>query len=260
MLEIGFWYCPQLIVLVLSRVAAVLMTFNFLGWSGVPQVFKVAVALMVTLALMPVVPVEWAVAARKLDTMPALVIAGLSEILTGVAIGLVCQLFLAACRMGGYLIGFSNSLMMAQQVDPGSGVSSNAISGIVQSLFVLLFFLTNGHLVLFQQLAGSFHDLPLFSLSTLTDSFGGIVAMGARMFEWGLKIAMPVLAVGLLLDVSMGLVSRLAPEFEIMFLSLPIRLFAGLATFGLVLATSGDLFQGMIEEMLSGMMRMMGRS
>ena len=153
--------------------------------------------------------------------------------------------------MAGYIAGFSNSLMMAQSVDPTSGISTNAMSQVVQMAFVMIFFLSNAHLVLFQLLAGSFHDLPIMAKMPDAGMFGATAAMATRVFEWGLKLSLPVLCVALLIDVSMGLASKLAPDFEILFLSLPIRLFTGIAVFGLVISLSGDLMQSMIQEMLS---------
>ena len=72
------------------------------------------------------------------------------------------------------------------------------------------------------------------------------------MFEWGLKFGLPVMCAGLILYVCLGLMSRLAPDFNVLFLSLPIRLLVGISVFGLALRFSGGYFERIMDDMLAG--------
>ncbi|MFH0880234.1 MAG: flagellar biosynthetic protein FliR [Lentisphaerota bacterium] len=71
--------------------------------------------------------------------------------------------------------------------------------------------------------------------------------MGTLMFQWGLRFGLPVMAAILIVDACMGLVSRMAPDFDILFLSFPIRLFVGMAMLALTLRYSAGFFNNVIE-------------
>ena len=68
-----------------------------------------------------------------------------------------------------------------------------------------------------------------------------------------MKLAIPVLTAALIVDACMGLISKLAPDFDILFLSLPVRLFVGIAAFGLLIRYGGNIFDSMVRDMFSRM-------
>jgi flagellar biosynthetic protein FliR len=96
----------------------------------------------------------------------------------------------------------------------------------------------------------SFAVVPPGGTLTATGLWTHLVAMGGIMFEWGVSLAAPLVAAALIVDVSMGLMARMAPDFEIMFLSLPVRLTIGLGLFGIVLRCSAGTFARITEQML----------
>ena len=55
------------------------------------------------------------------------------------------------------------------------------------------------------------------------------------MLLLGLKMSTPVLAIFLLITVSLAIMARIAPEVNILFLSMPIRIGAGLMMAGIYL-------------------------
>lgn len=239
-----------MIPLVVARVAAVMGTVPFFGAPKISAKLRMAMALVVAMVMIPVIPQEWTDAARQIHTLPELLLAVLSEILMGAGVGLVCHMFVGACTLAGSLVGRGCSLMMARTLDPLSGAPSAIMSAILQSLFILLVLLNNGHLVLLKLLSMSFMSVsqPMYWMQG--DFFGLIMSLGAVMFEWGLKIAMPVLCASLIINVCMGLIARLAPDFNVLFLSLPVRLGVGISVFGFVLRFSNGIFGKMIEQML----------
>ncbi|MEI6810064.1 MAG: flagellar biosynthetic protein FliR, partial [bacterium] len=140
------------------------------------------------------------------------------------------------------------SLTMAQVVDPTSGISTDIIGTILQLTCFMIFVLNDAHLVLIKMMYQSFAILPLNPSAWLTrDLFSDVVQLLQRAYEWGIRLAAPAIAVAFLLDLSLGLMSRMAPNFDILFMSLPIRLFAGLFTFGMILRYGGPFFSYMCE-------------
>jgi flagellar biosynthetic protein FliR len=83
------------------------------------------------------------------------------------------------------------------------------------------------------------------------DLVTSVISLGSVMFEWGLRLAAPVLGAAMILNVALGLMSRLAPNFNILFLSLPIRVFTGIACLGLILRFGSSFFARAIEQMMA---------
>ena len=183
--------------------------------------------------------------------MPELVFGVLGEILLGGVIALICDLFMAICLVAGQTIGFASSLTMSQAVDPVNGFSNNIVGLIVQMTFFMLVLISNAHLLLLKLLFGSFASVPPQLTWLSPDLLSNLFSLGTLMFEWGIKLAAPVLAGVLIIDAGFGLVSKMAPDFNILFLSLPVRLFSGMALFGLTLRYGGGLFDRLIELMMA---------
>jgi len=252
-MELTVGYYPQMFAMVLARVAAVMMGLNYLGGSSLPVQVKVMMCFMLALAMLYVLPPNWVAVVSAITTMPAMVVALLNELLIGMAIGAICGMFTSACIIAGAIIGFSNSLSMAQSIDPVSGGSSVITGQCLKMVFIMIVFLMDGHLVLVQLLAKSFETVPLGSFVWDSNWAFHITAMGSLMYDWGMKLAIPVLTAALIIDACMGLISKLAPDFDILFLSLPIRLFVGIAAFGLMLRYGGNIFDTMVRDMFSRM-------
>lgn len=258
MLEIEFGSYPQAFLLALARVGAVLWVLQYLGGAQMPTIFKMALAMVVTFGLMPMIPATWMVEAGRLDNLVSVAAAMVQEVMIGACLGLACELILAAMSMAGVLIGMGSSLMMARGIDPASGTSVSIPQQILVSVFMMFLLLTNTHLELIRMLGDSFVRVPILSSWEGEEIFGMIVAAGAQMFEWGLRLAMPIVATAMLLDACLGLMAKLAPDFDILFLSLPIRLFVGLSLIGLTIQISGGVFSLMKDRMVWIYARVLG--
>lgn len=250
-MTISLAYAPQVCILVLARVAGVIGGVSFFGRARVPPRIRVCTSLVLTLALLPLIPPAWHKTAASLQGTGELLMALTGEVLMGLVIAFICDLFIGVFIMAGAIAGLSSSLQMAQTVDPASGVSNPIISELLQLLFVLLVLLQDGHLVLIRLLFESFAVVPPGGTLTATGLWTHLVAMGGIIFEWGVSLAAPLVAAALIVDVSMGLMARMAPDFEIMFLSLPVRLAVAFITLGMTVRYMGPFANRVLERMLA---------
>ena len=248
-MDIQFGCLPQVLLLTLARTAAIIFALPFFDVRLEMQI-RVGVALAITLAILPVLPESWIQAASAIHTLPEIVLAMLNEILLGATIGFICNIFVGACQFAGEIMGYSTSLNSAASLDPFSGVSSPALMQVMGTIFVLMILLSNSHLALLRMLATSFRTVPP-AMTWVSAGLGQhLLGLGASMFTLGIGLAMPLMAAALLVDVCFGLIARLVPEVNILFLSLPVRLTIGFALFGVVLRCSAGSFSRLIEQML----------
>ena len=240
-------------------ITMLLVVFRFTALVGMTAVFgrnlvPVRVRMMIAIALswfaVVHLPAEWAAHCIGINTISTLVIAILGEIMLGAALGLVCDMFFAILNMTGHVLGRESSLTMARMVDPSSGVDDTIISSLFGILLTMLVLLWDGHLFFVKLVMGSFKVLPPGFFWFRKELLEMYTLLGSDIFEWGVRFALPAMVGGMLVAVVMGLMAKMAPDFNVLFLSLPIRLFMGLGIMTLFLMYGRDPLYRLFETML----------
>ncbi len=251
-------YYPQVLLMVLARVVAVVGGTIIFGKNLTMMQARVLLAFAMTLVLAPLVPPEWARVASGLNSLPGLALAMFGELLLGVAIALICDLFVEIFMMAGQIFGFSSSLTMSQAIDPINGVNNNILMLIFQLLFLMFLWSQDAHLVMIRLLYESFQAVPPTLAWLDVPLIDTLVSLAGLIFSWGVQLALPVMAGVLLFDVGLGLISKMAPGFNILFLSLPLRLGIGLAIMGMWLRYGASPINEVMTTMLDYCARLMG--
>lgn len=140
--------------------------------------------------------------------------AAVTELVLGSVIGLTARVTLAAVDIAGSLAGVSMGLGFATMVDPNYDDQGLATSALMRAVATVIFLALSGHHMLIEALAVSVSEVPpgqLFSVAANE----GLLTLGASMVAHGLRIAAPVMATMLVVQVGIGLVSRAAPRVQI---------------------------------------------
>ena len=257
MFEISFGVWPHVFFLVLARVAGIVNTVPFFwGYHASPSI-RVASSVVLALVFTPLAPATWLTAAGSMDNLFGIFLGMLGEVAFGAAIGLICNLCTAAVTIGGSEIAKSAGLQMAAEVDPQSGISNSILTNLLNTMFLLVVVLGNGHLALLRLTAASFYHAGPQLVWLQQGWVTGLIGLGSDMFQWGLRIAAPVMAAMLVVNSGFALMARLAQEFEILFLAIPVRLVTSIVVVGVTLRFSQSLFQGIANRMLEICARLM---
>jgi flagellar biosynthesis protein FliR len=241
---------PITLLLILFRFVAVIGMSAIFGRSMIPARIRLALALALTWFTVMRLPLEWQEYCQGLTTAFPLVVAIFGEIMLGLALGMVCELFFAVLNVSGTLVGQASSLMMAQMVDPTSDQQDVILSTLFSLLFTLLVLLWDGHLFLIKMVVQSFQLLPPGFAWFRQELLEMYVQLGGNLFSWGIRYALPVMMGGLVIGVAMGLMAKMAPEFNVMFLALPIRLGMGIGLFSIFMLYAADPLYKIFEAMM----------
>ena len=151
----------------------------------------------------------------------------LKEAALGLILGLLSSLTFWALHSAGALIEFQAGLAMSTVVDPLSGQEDSLVGALFLQLFNMLFLVSGGLLALIGMLFDSYkiwpidHMVPVIGnikiISLIVQSFTG-------MIELVVKIAAPFVILMLVAELALGLLSRFAPQLNVFFLSLPIKI------------------------------------
>jgi len=245
---------PVVLLLVFFRVAGIIYVMPLFGVLEGKGWLLAAISFMFALLFCSVLPPEWHAAAVALSTPGDIVWAVLGEVMLGVAIGAICAVFVCVFDFTGSVVSMGMSLSMAQEVDPVTGEESDLISNLLRMLFLVIMFCLDFHLTVIRVLALTFERMPVPWVGWM-DAGLDLVVMVRFTFEAGVLIAMPVMVVALLVSIAMALISRMASEFDVMFLSIPFRLFAGFMILTTTILLNEGVFRRVASDMLTALYR-----
>ncbi len=231
----------------LVRVGAALMAAPVFSVRQVPVRYRVALAVLITLLIQPMIPPSPVV-----DVFGASgFLIALQQIGIGAMMGFVVQLAFNALIFGGQVMAYSMGLGFANMMDPINGVQVPVVSQYWLILAMLAFLLGNGHLLLLGSVAQSFQILPVAVDGLGRAGLWGVVAWSSRLFAAGLLMALPVIIALLLINIGMGVVSRAAPQLNIFAIGFPITLLMGFILIWVTLPQVMSGFGRLVNETLS---------
>ncbi|MBN1818652.1 MAG: flagellar biosynthetic protein FliR [Sedimentisphaerales bacterium] len=217
-------------VLVLSRVGAFFIVAPLFSWEAIPRRLKVAVAVLLSVFFAGILRIE--VPDESLTVIRAVLLIA-NETIYGVALGTVCVILFSAIRVSARIAEQQMGFNMANIIDPLTGESAQPLSLLIEIIFIMLFFSANGHHLLLYTLSQSYQSFPVGTIPDLDILLKGVVSAGTTMLLASLKIAAPILAAFLLMMIVLAVMARIAPETNILFLSLPLRVGLGLIMIGI---------------------------
>jgi flagellar biosynthetic protein FliR len=205
------------------RIGAMLMSMPVLGTRMVPTRIKIITAFVITVFVLPLLPAVPEVEALSLSGL----FISVQQILIGFAMGFTLQLVFGALMIAGETIAMSMGLGFASMIDPNNGVSVPVIAQLLVIVGTLLFLALGGHLMLIQLVVSSFQSLPISPTGIERESFIAIVNWGSQMFIGAIWIAIPAIISMLTVTISLGVMTRAAPQLNIFSVGFPITMFLG---------------------------------
>ncbi len=215
----------------MMRIGAMLLAMPVLGTRLVPTRVKIITTFVLAVTVLPLLP--------DLPQVEALSMNGLlisfQQILIGIGLGFTLQLVFGALMIAGESIAMSMGLGFASMVDPTNGVNVPVISQFLIIMGTLIFLALGGHLMLIQLLVSSFESMPIAADGLERDSFWAIISWGSQMFIGAIWVAIPALISMLVITLSMGVMTRAAPQLNIFSVGFPVTMFMGFIILMLVL-------------------------
>lgn len=199
-----------------------------------PGMSSVRVALHIR--LFAAIAVTWALLAHlwdyiipQIDTNPdALMLLIGSEVLIGATIGLVTRLYTLALQFAGSVIAMVGGFGGLAGTTVEEPEPQAAVAAIITFSALLLLFVFEFHHEVFKALVISYEVAPLSGLFNPQGALVDITDTVSQAFYVVLRLAMPFIAYGILINLAIGFVNKLAPQIPVYFISLPFVLAGGL--------------------------------
>lgn len=238
-------------LMVLARVAGVFAFFPGPALRSTGVVPRAVLVLAVTLALYP----AWPRLENRLPSIGALATAAVVEtgfgLAVGVALGFLLEAFQVAMQVAGLQAGYGYS----STIDPASQADSGILQVMMMLAAGLLFFALGLDHEVLRVLAVSLERFPAGSWRPGAAGLDGIIALGGGMFTLGLRLALPVIALLLLLDLALALLGRMQQQLQLLSLAFPVKMLAAL----LVLAALAPLLPRLFQAAAGRTVQALGR-
>jgi len=214
---------------VLTRVSAFFLVTPVFSWTSIPVRIKVAMTVVLSVFFAMVLPHP--VAVRPVDPLAVVVLLSYESVY-GLGLGLIAVLVFTAVRFFGQIVEQQMGLTMSEVLDPLMGEGAQALGLMIEMIFILLFLAANGHHLFLLVVSRSYETFPAGSVPTVSVLLEGIIAGGSVLLTAGLRLAAPILTAFMVLMVTLAVLARVAPEMNILFISMPMRIGLGLLMVG----------------------------
>ncbi len=239
----------MLLFLIIMRMTGFVFLNPVLGRRNIPSMIKVGLSL--TLALLTYgVEVSKGELAIAVDSPLFFGILLLKEFVIGYLLGFVMQLFDMIMLYAGAVIDFQLGISMAQVYDPQNGTQVALTGNILQIYYLLLFFATDGHLVLMKLLVKSGEIVPYSQVFISSRAAMMMTELFADCIVLAIKMAFPIIAFEFIVQISVGVMMKVSPQVNLFVLSIQLRIMVGFFMMMFLISPIGDYIGKLITQML----------
>lgn len=243
----------QLIVYLLAsiRIVCWLIVVPPFSADSVPAQAKVAISLGLAITVAP------SVNATSVPTSSAeLIVTALTQVLIGLAMGFVTMMLFTVISTAGSLIDLFGGFSLTQAFDPLALNPTSVFGKFHTMIAAVLLFATGGHLLVVGGLLSTFNVLPVGETASITSMQDVVEAVFKMFLVTSVQIALPIIAVMFIADLSLALLTKVAPSLNAISIMMPAKIGLTLVLVGLtfpVLPGATDRLVDMANEAMSAL-------
>ncbi|MBO3758344.1 flagellar type III secretion system protein FliR [Ciceribacter sp. L1K23] len=209
------------------RIGGCMMALPGFSSARLPMQIRFFVAFTVSLAVLPVL---WdSIYPRVTGGDPTVYMKLVfGELMIGVMYGLIARLYTLGLQFTGSILAMSIGFSAPGGADIVEDSAENPLTNTITFAGLMVLFVLDFHHIVFKALIDSYTAMPLGGfpdpqrlLITMTDTL-------SEVFMIMLRLASPFLVFGLMFNVAVGLVNKLAPQIPLYFVSTPYLLIGGI--------------------------------
>jgi len=222
--------------LVFARLATAISFSPFLGGQAVTARIKVGLAIMTSMLIFT------SVAPKSVGELSTITVMSLliKEAMIGAILGFVSQIVFNSVQMAGALVDYGRGMSQATFFAPQLETNVSLLGQLQFQAALALFLVLNGHLFFLRALASSYQSVPILEFPRFGDgTLAGMEQMAhytGDSIRIAMQLAAPALLTLFLIDVSFGVIAKVASGFNVHNESQPVKALVGLGVVLLALA------------------------
>lgn len=195
----------------------------------IPRTIKGMVILLIALLVFPVL-VSRGLLPRP-TTLTDLAVIGAGELFIGYVIGFMVLVIITIFQISGQFYSIQMGFGIINVFDPLAETSVPIISQLKTLLMTIVFLIVRGHHLVLEAVFKSYEQIPVVYDINMRPLIITMTRQFDKMFFMGFLIGLPLIGTVFLMTMSLGLVSKLAPQMNVMILGFGLKVMVGLITF-----------------------------
>lgn len=225
--------------LVLIRIAGVFVFIPIPGITAGPAAARIVLSLACTFALYS----RWPNLDPAGVTTGVFIVWAVSEAVLGIAAGVLVGLITEAIIMGAQILGLQAGYGYASTIDPNTQADSGILLVLAQLLGGMLFFAIGLDRQLIHIFANSLDAHPPGTWLATRPMAEEVIRMASTIFSTGLRLALPVAGMLLLVDLTLALVGRINAQAQVITVAFPLKMVLALLILSWTLAAFPRVYE-----------------
>lgn len=229
----ALWAFTQVRVLIwmltLVRMTGLLATMPGFGQTRVPLQVRLALVLLLSAVIGPLVPVPKLLPTGLWDLTGLMV----TEFAAGLIMGLAVSWIIDTVSFAGQLMDTQMGFSFVQFLDPVSAHPVSISGSMLTQVTMIFIFISGLHHQMILALVESYRILPIGQALPMKPLL--IITQMGWILARGFQLAFPVLLTLFFIDIMEGISGKFMPQLQLIQLSFPIKITVGLAVLGVVL-------------------------
>lgn len=244
-------------LLIFCRITSFFVVVPILSSKNVPMMFKIGLSVFISFLIFASMGLDKPI---PMDGEYVLLI--IREMLIGILLGFLAYIFFSAVQIAGSFMDMQIGFSMASVIDPLTGTSSPMLGNLKYMIAVLLFLSFDGHHYLIRAIMDSYKWVPLDN-QLFTRIYNGQISdflfhSFGKMFYLSFQLAAPVIAALFLTDLGLGLLTRVAPQFNIFVIGAPLKMILGFFLLIVLFPELISQFQYLFSTIFDSMEKLLG--
>lgn len=216
-----------------ARFVSFVAIVPFFGGSVVPSQVKIALATALVIITYPSLIVELPADGSPLGFGAAgFIFLIAKEAFVGFTLGFVVSLVFESIQVAGRLADFQRGSTMSELFSPQLQERVSELGQFNIQLAIAIFLITGAHMAFIRTLVTSYEFIPALKFPTIEPGWipaaEFVTVMTGSVLTLGLQLAIPIIVTLLLTDLFFGLINRAAPQVNVFFLSMPVKMWLGI--------------------------------
>jgi flagellar biosynthetic protein FliR len=207
-------------VLVAVRLSGLMVFAPFFSSAAIPARIKAGLVFGIAILLAPAAA---AVPHAASDVGVLSILSLLGELGVGLLFGLCLAMLTESLLFAATLLSMSFSFSLVNLLDPNTHVETPVLGQLFGWLGVLVILGAGLDRVLLAALIRSFAAVPVGHAVIAASTGHALTLMASGIFLAGLQLAAPVMAAALVVEMTVSMVSRLAPMLPVQIIGVPLK-------------------------------------
>lgn len=183
----------------------------------------------------------------------------LKEFAVGYILGAVFQFFTGAVLFAGTVIDNQMGLSMSTIYDPQSNSSISLSANLLNMTLMICFFTTDAHLALIRIFLTSADVVPYGIVGMGQEVWTSMLALFAEFITFGMRLAMPMLAVQFFVEIGVGILMKTIPQINIFVINIQMKIWIGIVILLILFSPITEYLTNGIDVLLESTMEILSR-